>query len=271
MVEEWRIREANYRRVQRLVILTARVLPRPVDQVVGRLYQPESLPFGSTAVELLGHGAGSTVFLLTNTAPDRHRPPMVLKVLRRSVGLRLDEMLAQLREYMRRYELIRRWYSESRVLVPSYPILVRGPLLGRPAAAAVQPYVEGETWDFFDLVRHLDARDFFETNTSLALEFARFAKSTLQMVDKAGLLVDLVGRNNLLLARRNEGLRLYLIDHGMLKLDLIRTAAPKRYTDAVDRIAWLRKLHAQASAACTASTADRHKTQEGQRCSPSLS
>jgi hypothetical protein len=262
VVEGWRVREANYRRVQRLVTLAARVLPGPVDQAVGRLYRPGLLPFDSAAVELLGHGAGSTVFLLTNTAPDRHRPPMVLKVLRRSVVLHLDQMLAHLRDYMRRYEVVRSWYPEDRVLLPSYPILVHGPLLGRSAAAAVQPYVEGEKWDFFDFVRHLDARDFFQANTSLALQFARFAESTLQVADEAGLLVDLVGRNNLLLARRNDGFQLHLIDHGVLRLDLIRTKAPRRYADALDRIAWLRALYAQASDACTTSAVHRHETQE---------
>jgi hypothetical protein len=205
----------------------------------------EDLPLKVSHVELLSFGTGATVFLLHCPQPSGGETAMVLKILRRSLGRRSHILVRQAEEFRDRYEMVARWYADSSLIVPTSFVILRGPLLGLPAVACLQPMVAGELTDFFQ--DHSDGQlvTLIRLHPALQAQFCNFVTRTLSIVREQSLCVDLVGRDNLLLVATRDGMRLQLIDFGVFNLHRLQMNSPALYSEAGERIARLSRLHQQ--------------------------
>ena len=231
---------SNYRLVHLVVSLAGRYAPAALRRIERWLERYEHLPLGASSASLLSYGTGVTVFLLRS---DDARPPVVLKVMRRSLGQRLHVLMAQMQDYRNRYRMVARWYDDCDLIVPLQFLILRGPLLGLPAIAAVQPYVGGERWDLFDYGTDAQLLALFRAHPSLREQFCRFASRTAAMVAEGARCVDFVGRDNLLLVSTPDGPRLQLIDFGVLDLQRLAVHSPALLTRARERLARVHRLH----------------------------
>lgn len=238
-----RVTVSNYRLVHLAVSAATRHAPAAMQRVARWLERYEHLPLGTSAASLLSYGTGVTVFLLRGVAGGASEPPLVLKVMRRSLGQRLHVLLAQMEEYRTRYRMVARWYDGCDLIVPLQFLILRGPLLGLPAVAAVQPFIDGERWDLFDYGSDAQLVALFRTHPSLRDQFCRFASRTAAMVAETSRCVDFVGKDNLLLVNTPDGPRLQLIDFGVLDLHRIATHSPVLLDRAKERLARVHRLH----------------------------
>ncbi|HEU5173888.1 MAG TPA: hypothetical protein VFT96_03965 [Gemmatimonadaceae bacterium] len=240
-----RARSSNYERMQNVVASASTRMPRLMGFVSRWMERHEDLPVKVSHVELLSFGTGATVFLLHCPQPAGGDSAMVLKILRRSLGRRIHVLVRQAEEFRDRYEMVARWYADSSLIVPTTFVILRGPLLGLPAVACLQPLVSGELADFFE--DHSDGQliNALRRHPALQAQFCNFVTRTLSIVREQSMCVDFVGRDNLLLVATRDGMRLQLIDFGVFHLHQLQMNSPALYSEAGDRLARLARLHAQ--------------------------
>jgi len=216
-----RPRLSQYERLAALVNLLDGLLPGLASRLSAALYRPGRLPFPAQGLRLFSFGSGSTVFLLEG----RERP-LILKFYRRSLGKNGPQLRALARHFRLKYERIAGWYRSPYALVPDTAYLIlQGPLLAKPAVAALQAYIPGEKKDFF--------RDFTDDELLALLQgeafraqFLFFAGRTLQEWQEHGRCFDFVGRDNLMVVRDGGGPRLAVIDFGLFEREGLRRTAP---------------------------------------------
>lgn len=238
-----RVAVSNYRLVHLVVSIAMRHAPAAVHRVSRWLERYEHLPVGASSASLLSYGTGVTVFLLRRDDTGGAPPHLVLKVMRRSLGQRVHVLVDQMNEYRTRYRMVARWYDDCDLIVPLQFLILRGPLLGLPAVAAVQPFVGGERWDLFDYGTDAQLVALFRAHPSLREQFCRFASRTAAMVAESSRCVDFVGRDNLLLVSSPVGPRLQLIDFGVLDLQRLAVHSPVLLARAMERLARVHRLH----------------------------
>lgn len=240
-----RVRTSNYERMQDVVASASTRMPRLMGLVSRWMERHEDLPLKVSHVELLSFGAGATVFVLQCPQPASGESAMVLKILRRSLGHRTHILARQAEEFRDRYEMVARWYADSSLIVPTSFVILRGPLLGLPAVACLQPLIAGELTDFFE--HHSDGQlvKLIRLHPALQAQFCNFVRRTLAIVQEQALCVDFVGRDNLLLVATRDGMRLQLIDFGVFNLHRLQMNSPALYSEAGERLARLARLHAQ--------------------------
>ena len=214
-------------RVSRLALLFAMAgwwAPGGVTAVVRRLYRLDGLPWPESAIEVVGHGSLGTVFLLV-----RNSPLMVLKTYRHSLGIPLPEQLRLLEVHRREHELVTKWYNRNHELVvPAVHLVVNGPLLGTPVAGALQAYVAGTKKDLLRDFTDEGLARLFADHELVRQQFSEFAYKTLACFYEGEVCYDFLGRNNLMLVRDSDGMRLKIVDGGLFELEHIRRL-PSRY------------------------------------------
>lgn len=223
----------NYRRAQRIVNAVSTVFPS-VPAHSRRALLTDRLPFAIERVEPLSYGSSVTAFVVRCPAG-----PRVLKVYRRSLGRPVDALLDEAREARAWFERLGRCYRGCGVLVPTHFLVLHGPLLGRGAAAALQPFVETVQHDVFDLPRRKLVR-LLGCHPDLRAELELFTARTLEGAGSERACPDLVGRENLVIAGSVDRLRLLLLDAGGYDLDLKARRAPGALARMWKRVEYLR-------------------------------
>ena len=225
-------------RVHAGLALLDRVAPGAARSVSRRIARSAPLALAVDGLELLGFGGGASVFLC-----ETPHGPRVLKVFRRSLGRPLAEQRAVAAYYVGRYRTVLQWYAGvPQLVVPTAFLLLPGPLLGRPVAAAVQPLVDRGVRCFFSDQGDDEALERLRSDRDLALQFRGFAVRTLEAYAKEGRCLDLVGRENLMLIDAEDGPRLAIADFGVLEVARLEMEAPERADALAQRIARLDAL-----------------------------
>jgi hypothetical protein len=225
--------------------LVDHVAPGAARAISRRIARSQPLALRVDALELLGFGGGASVFRCDTPAGAR-----VLKIFRRSLGRPLPEQRAVAAHYADRYRTVARWYADVPGLVlPTAFLVLPGPFLGRPVAAAVQPLIEGIRLCFFADLDDAAALVRLRADRTLAAHFEVFTARTLEAYAKEGRCLDLVGRENLMLVEVAGRSRLAVADCGILEVARLEVEAPERARQLAERVARLESLLARLGAA----------------------
>ncbi len=228
----------SFDRFAAAVNVVDRLLPGSARALARRLASHAPLALAATKVEAIDFGSGGTVFRV-----ETPRGPQALKVFRHSLGRPLAEQRAVAAYYAGRYRTVSGWYAGVAGLVaPSAFLILPGPILGRPVAAAVQPFLEGRKRCFFEDLDLSSALELLSRDSALAEQFQGFARVTLELWRKGGRCLDLVGRENLMLRAERDGQRLAIVDCGLFELPALRREAPARYAALAERMGRLEAL-----------------------------
>jgi hypothetical protein len=231
-------RSANYDRIASVIHLTEKIAPQLSSRLSRSLFRPEQLPFSVGGVELMSFGSGATVLLLKS-----ENGPKVLKIYRRSLGRGPDGLLELANTFRRKYEHAASWYNGPFHLVPSTDFLIlHGPLLRKPAVAALQAYVGGKRKDLLGDFKDNDLIALLRTNQELRDQFVFFTRQTIRLHDDLRICVDFLGRENLVLVNDGGRTRLLLVDYGIFDLNVLRTEAPATLSRVEDHISRLKSL-----------------------------
>jgi hypothetical protein len=205
---------SNYDRVAALVGLIDTLIPGTGRRASEFLFRAGSIPFPGEPLELMASGSGSTVFLL-----DTGQGRKVVKAYRRTIGRSGDGLRGLATVYKAKYDTVSSWYAGPYdIVLPASFLLLHSPLLGRPAVACVQPYVEGEKRDFFADFDDAELLRLMKEDDGLREQFAFFARRTLKIRDAQRLCTDLLGTQNLMITREGKSWALKLIDYGIFDL-----------------------------------------------------
>jgi hypothetical protein len=231
----------RFDRIPAALGLLEQIAPGVSGAVSRRLYGAAPLALAATAIEFLDFGLGGTVFRLETPCG-----PRVLKVFRRSLGRPLAEQRGILAHYAGRYRAVSGWYDGGEPIVArSHFLMLPGPILGRPVAAAVQAYVPGHKLDFFEDQTDAEALARLRDDPALARQFRAFARRTLAIFAQGERCLDLIGHQNLMLALADGRARLAIVDCGVFELPALRRAAPERYASLRERVGRLESLLAR--------------------------
>jgi len=225
-----------YEKVRAITNLFNRLIPPTGRYLSQSLYRPTHLPFVCNTVELLAYGSGATVFLLKSLDSSN---VVVLKIYRRSLGLRSDRLPKLVNHFRDRYQTILSWYADCEIVLPIAFLILHAPLLRCNALACVQPFINTKHSGFFEDFSDDELVSMFMNDASLKKQFTVFADRTLTILEEKGLCIDLVGTRNLLLMKGNANAKIRLIDFGIIDVAEKRcnsAAAYQRLNERIDRL-----------------------------------
>jgi hypothetical protein len=229
-----------YRRAQRLVGTWAQRVPAAYEWARRRLLDDGRLPIASDGARLLDYGSGTTVFLLH---VGHRAEPRVLKVYRKTLGRRLDVLLAHAGEQRAAYRTAVAWYDGCGLLLPTSFLVVHAPVLSVPALACLQPYVAEPSRDLFTGIGEEDLVQLLGTHPGLRAQFVRFVRRTLAIAEGQRTCIDLVGHNNVALIGTGGECRLILFEHGgVYDFERKRVRNPGALSILMQRLEYLRRV-----------------------------
>jgi len=217
-------RVTNRERTAHLVNLADAIVPGLAGVVSKKLYRTHLLPFADQHPQLIAYGKGSTVFLLNTD-----RGAKVLKVYRRSLGKRGEDLFGVLDAYRAKYNMICEWYNGPfNLVIPSSFLIVNGPVLNQPVAASIQPHIGASKSDL--LQDHTDAEivRMMRENAELREQFIYFASRTLYVYSNYGIVLDLLGYENIVLINDEGRQDLLILDPGVLSIERLQKQRPAK-------------------------------------------
>ena len=228
-------RTSNYDRVASTANLIAGICPSLSKRTFKFLLRSQQLPFRQCAIELMNYGSGSTVFLMTVGGEQR-----VVKVFRRSLGRNRPGLMAIAHEFISKYRLVASWYKD--LVPPTQFLILNGPILGRPAVALVQPYLDGEKKDLFRDFLHDELVSLMQNHPLLNEQIRFFAKQTLYCHEKLNLCLDFLGRENVMVLKSKDTFTLHIIDNGYFALEAFHREKPEMLDQIEEYILKLKRL-----------------------------
>lgn len=236
-----RWRGSHYERVRAAVHLGRNWFVRLLGRIERVLTRFGRLPLRDGRPRLLAYGSGATVFLAESGGTK-----YVLKVYRRSLGRSAERLRRIAREYERAHRLMDHWFNGPVRLVPQVTHFVcQGPLLGIPAVAALQAFVGGEKRDLLTDFSAGAIRDLVRRDADLAAQVRFLVERSVRLYETHRMAIDMLGRENVLVAQNDGRWRLWLIDNTMFDLGPGTKRPAALCRRAEERLASLRRLVAE--------------------------
>lgn len=189
----------------------------------------DGLPIRGTWGRLLGIGSVASC-VAVDSAPPRY----VVKFWRRSLATGMPELIALARMLQDEYETVLRWYGDiiPDLLPRTVHVVLKAPMHGVPAAAAIQELVEGRVSDLLGDYSDPDLVLLLLRHDRLRADFIGFTERTRRAWDVERLFLDIVGPNNVMLVEVGCEPRMRVTDFGIWDLEQQRREAPRRYARA---------------------------------------
>ncbi|MDH3691666.1 MAG: hypothetical protein OEU36_19660 [Gammaproteobacteria bacterium] len=218
-------RTSNYDRIGALINSIDTVLPGTAKNLSNLLYRSGRLPVQVDNIKLYTYGTAAMVFLV-ETVQGRS----VVKIYKKSLGNDLDGLMKVADFYKKKYELAKSWYDAPGLVPPTHFVIMPSPVLGSPAAACIQSYIEGEKKDFLNDFTDMELVNLIRQDDALRKQFICFAKQTIHMYCDNELCIDLLGEGNLILAKNDDLVTLNLIDYGIAPASLWKSRSAESYS-----------------------------------------
>lgn len=233
-----RMLDARARKRDRLVSMISlgdAVIPGVTSYLSSVLCNTRNIPLNAVSTELIGYGSGTTVFLIRTPGSS-----IVLKVVRRSLGKQLRDLITLAREFRGKHDIVSSLYgNDSGIILPAQFLVLRSPVAQTCAAAIIQPYMGSNTKDLFkdfsdqELVSLLHCHDHFR------MQFVHFCEKTISLYSERNQVLDLIGSKNVMLVNHKHDPGIVVIDYGMFDVAATAHRYPKvhlQLKDIIDRM-----------------------------------
>lgn len=229
---------SSYERTMTAVNFVNRLIPGITNRVSRWMFRNNRFPWAPVDSELIAFGTGAAVIRVKWKDSDT-----VLRLYRRSLGQSYRELFEIAKYYKKNYEMVHTWYGDSQELVlPMDFVVIQGlPLIG-PVAASLQPYVHGEKQDLFEDFSDEEIIRLMKADDQLRDQFLCFAGQTIRQWEGRKMCYDCLGRENLMLVKKEGRYRLHIVDVGIFKFDLPAHSSSQKMAQIkqrMDRIASL--------------------------------
>ena len=238
--------DARIRKRDRLVSLISlgdAVIPGMTSSLSSMLRNTRSIPLSAVSTELIGYGSGTTVFLI-RTADSS----IVLKVVRRSLGKQLGDLIKLAREFREKYDVVSSLYGkDSGIILPAQFLVLTSPVARTRAAAVVQPYMGSNTKDLFKDFSDEDLISLLKYHDLLRRQFVLFCERTISIYSEHNQVLDLIGSKNVMLVNDRHDPKMVVIDYGMFDVDAIASRYPKVHLQLKEVIERMKSILQQIS------------------------
>ena len=228
-----RIRKRD--RLVSLISLGDALIPGMTNSLSSMLRNTRSIPLSAVSTELIGYGSGTTVFLI-RTADSS----IVLKVVRRSLGKQLGDLIKLAREFRGKYDVVSSLYGkDSGIILPAQFLVLTSPVARTRAAAIVQPYMGSNTKDLFKDFSDGDLVFLLKYHDHLRRQFVFFCESTISIYSDHNQILDLIGSKNVMVVNHKHDPRMVVIDYGMFDVAATASRYPKvhlRLKEVIERM-----------------------------------
>jgi hypothetical protein len=234
----------TYKRGVSISRATHLIAPGLMRRTADRILDENGSPFAVGPLELLGYGSGATVFQVQ----DASRHTWALKIFRKSLGRRPEELRRQLANRRATHETVTRWYSDLDIVPPSYFLLLHGPVLSLPAVGCLQPMIPTDRIDLLYGLSEPELLKLVSADANLGATVRSFIVRTLRAAHKDRAAIDLVGRDNVVLVPDGVSYRLVLLDLGIYRFDVKATRNPDALARLHDQLHVLERLERRIAA-----------------------
>ena len=214
-------------------------MPGIAERLSRSLYEQNHFPWKAAKAELIAYGSGAAVLRISGANGDN-----VLRIYRNSIGQSTVRLMSIVEHYKENYELVLAWYGgmPELVLPMVFLLLESSPIIGS-VGASLQPYIIGEKYDLFEDFSDNELLKLLEENDFLRKQFIYFAEQTMSQWQGKKLCYDLLGRENVVLVRRNEQYRIHIVDDGFFRFDGARRINSEKIARLLQRLERLSSLY----------------------------
>ncbi len=228
-----RIRKRD--RLVSLISLGDALIPGMTSSLSSMLRNTRSIPLSAVSTEFIGYGSGTTVFLI-RTADSS----IVLKVVRRSLGKQLGDLIKLAREFREKYDVVSSLYGkDSGIILPAQFLVLTSPVAQTRAAAIVQPYMGSNTKDLFKDFSDEDLVLLLKHHDHLRRQFVSFCERTISIYSDHNQILDLIGPKNVMVVNHKHDPKMVVIDYGMFDVAATASRHPKvhlRLKEVIERM-----------------------------------
>jgi hypothetical protein len=203
------------------------------------MYKNNRFPWDPVDIDLIAFGSGTAVFKI-----NWEKGTKVLRIYRKSLGKPLSGLLEIARHYKKNYEIVHSWYGNSHgLLLPIDFLVLYGLPFLNPIAASLQPYVQGEKYDFFEDFSDQEIMALMGKHDNVCEQFIFFAEQTISQWEGKKMCFDFLGRENLMLVKQREKYKLCIVDVGIFRFDVIKKKYPHKLIQIEKRMERLVSLY----------------------------
>jgi len=215
--EEVSSQKGKHKKTVALLSLVHEILPRSVsDKLAKQLDYKDytELPFDPEEYEVhekkLGRGRESKVYRLESRQEDK--PSYVVK-FNFGEEKSVDDLVQVARKDKADYEEVSQTYADIPGLIPKEMSLITTNRKDRkPVVATVQEFLGGGLKDVFSDLDKQELKDLLLSDKNLEQEFCRFVDISNRTYQETGQAVDLLGYQNLAIAKTEDGYHLKFLD-----------------------------------------------------------
>lgn len=240
--------KSRYKRMIGLTGLMRSILPERVKEINESLRQklfpyPGYLPFSPEEYDFksenIGNGGQSRIYIL---ASRNEKPSWALKILRPdNKSLTYEEQIEELKS---EYKKIKGIYKTIPDLIPpEYHLALNDPFeKDRPAAAILQPFINGRIKDLFSHFPE-ELEKIKEEDPYFKDQLIEFLRVTLEHENRTGEIIDFLGSENVVVVDNKEkGHRLVMIDPHVIYSTWEETN-PKKLKRIKTKLGWLKEIN----------------------------
>lgn len=219
--------------------IAGKILPPLLD--FKKMYNTDNLPFDPEKYEfkyLLGMGGESKVYHLS--AKDDQLPSWILKVYRKQKG-NTQELAEFGKEKGAEYERIKKLYSVIPDLVPEESMIIaEDPKTQDGMLMIVREFVGNDISDVFLDLSEKELAEILRNDPELRDKFQKFCQITFFNEKQTGEVIDLLGRNNLSLIKKDGRSKLIILDPHIFYST--RTSAEHKRSRTFQKLEYLQNI-----------------------------
>lgn len=240
-------RTGNAERISTAFKFINELLPQneKIKRLMNRIFEdPKELPFDMERFSFRGRiGSSSECEVLLLESRENGLPSYVLKIQKRDSRDNLDDEVRTLNQEKREYEDIQKLYGAIPDFIPKeFSLIVQNPskYIKESRIALVQQFQGFDLRDFFDDLSEGEILRLCKQDPKFLTNLRSFLDITQKTLDEQGMIIDIFGQKNLVVARDGNKFKLMFLDRHLFYMKDDKESWDKVNADSF--VAYLRHL-----------------------------